>query len=58
MLIWRPVVAGFGKLKEVQHDWSIYDCLDACDVLDYQSECQAVAQRAANNASMKGRGGL
>lgn len=34
MLLWNPVLAGFGTLLVVQREWSLDDLLDALLVLE------------------------
>lgn len=40
-------MAGMAKLGEMRDgSWSIYDCFDACDLLDYRDACQSAVQKA------------
>lgn len=35
---WGPVLAGMGTLNEVRHEWTLYDLLDAHEVLAVKAE--------------------
>jgi len=40
LFIWVPIVAGYGTLKELQTEWSLYDVLDAHEVLEIKHEIE------------------
>ena len=49
-------MAGMARLGEMRDGtWSIYDCLDAIEILDYRYECQAAAHKASMSKSKAGR---
>lgn len=54
-MIWRPVVAGLGSLKEVQYEWDIDDLFDAMELLDLKEGMEAEAMQKAHSGLGKGR---
>lgn len=48
--IWRPVMAGYGTLVEVQTQWSLDDLADALEAIEVSAECEReAAARARKN---------
>lgn len=47
-MIWKPVVAGYGTLIEVQEKWSLDDLMDALEALDVVAEREQEALSQLN----------
>lgn len=54
-MIWRPVLAGLGTLKEVQYDWDIDDLFDSMELLDLKESQEAEAHQKAQANKGQGR---
>jgi len=50
-VIWRPVLAKMGTLKEVQYEWDIDDLFDSMEILDMR---EAAEQKAIAESQSKG----
>jgi hypothetical protein len=43
--VWRIVLAGLATLREVEHDWSLIDVLEANEILDMKEELEELVRR-------------
>jgi hypothetical protein len=48
--VWRVILAGAGRLEEIERHWSIDDLADANEALDVRDEAEEFARRQSEHS--------